>query len=438
VEGRKRKDGTIDMQGEIESVIDAVRNHHELYKNALPLIASENITSNPVRMLLASDLSHRYAEGDVGNRFYQGCKYIDEIEEKAIRHAKELFDAEHVNVKPVSGVTANIAVLFALTSPRDRMMALSVPNGGHISHSKYSIPAMRDLVLETFPFDVKEMNIDTAKMLKEIKLKKPSLLLFGCSLFLFPHPVSEARVAADEVGAKIVYDASHVLGLIAGNQFQDPLREGADVIASSTHKTFPGPQGAIILCKEDIKEKIEQAVFPGTVSNHHLHHVAGLAVTLAEMLQFGKAYAAQTITNAKVLAQCLYEDGLDVLCEHKGFTESHQIAIDVLKYGGGAAVAQKLERANIIINKNLLPSDRDPDKPTGIRFGVQELTRIGMKDSEMREIASLITRVVRAKADVNKIKDEVKELRKGFQEVKYCFDGKDAYNFPELKLSEYL
>ena len=428
----------IDMQEEIESVIDAVRNHHELYTNALPLIASENITSNPVRMLLASDLSHRYAEGDVGNRFYQGCKYIDEIEEKAIRYAKELFDAEHVNVKPVSGVNANIAALFALTSPRDRMMALSVPNGGHISHSKYSIPAMRDLVLETFPFDVKEMNIDTAKMLKEIKLKKPSLLLFGCSLFLFPHPVSEARAAADEVGAKIVYDASHVLGLIAGNRFQDPLREGADVITSSTHKTFPGPQGAIILCKEEIKEKIERAVFPGTVSNHHLHHVAGLAVTLAEMLQFGKAYAAQTVTNAKVLAQCLYEAGFDVLCEHKGFTESHQIAIDVLKYGGGAVVAQKLERANIIINKNLLPSDKDPDKPTGIRFGVQELTRIGMKDSEMREIASLITRAVRAKAEVNRVKEEVKELRKGFQEVKYCFDGKDAYKFLELKLSEYL
>jgi len=428
----------IDMQEEIESVIDAVRNHHELYTNALPLIASENITSNPVRMLLASDLSHRYAEGDVGNRFYQGCKYIDEIEEKAIRYAKELFDAEHVNVKPVSGVNANIAALFALTSPRDRMMALSVPNGGHISHSKYSIPAMRDLVLETFPFDVKEMNIDTAKMLKEIKLKKPSLLLFGCSLFLFPHPVSEARAAADEVGAKIVYDASHVLGLIAGNRFQDPLREGADVITSSTHKTFPGPQGAIILCKEEIKEKIERAVFPGTVSNHHLHHVAGLAVTLAEMLEFGKAYAAQTITNAKVLAQCLYEAGFDVLCEHKGFTESHQIAIDVLKYGGGAVVAQKLERANIIINKNLLPSDKDPDKPTGIRFGVQELTRIGMKDSEMREIASLITRAVRAKAEVNRVKEEVKELRKGFQEVKYCFDGKDAYKFLELKLSEYL
>jgi glycine hydroxymethyltransferase len=188
----------------------------------------------------------------------------------------------------------------------------------------------------------------------------------------------------------------------------------------------------------DIKDKIERAVFPGTVSNHHLHHVAGLAVTLAEMMQFGEAYAAQTVANAKVLAQCLYEAGFDVLCEHKGFTESHQIAINVLKDGGGAAVAEQLERANIITNKNLLPSDKDPGQPSGIRLGVQELTRIGMGESEMKEIASLITRVVIAKADVNKVKDEVKELRKGFQDVKYCFDGKDAYKFPELKLSGYL
>ena len=424
-----------DIQAEIESVVDAVKKHHELYTNALPLIASENITSNTVRTLLASDLSHRYAEGDVGSRFYQGCRYIDMIEGKAIRYAEELFNAEHVNVKPISGVIANIAAIFAITSPRERMLALSVPNGGHISHSKYSIPAMRNVELVTFPFDAKEMNIDTAKMLKDIKQKKPSLILLGASLFLFPHPVAEAREAADDVGAKIVYDASHVLGLIAGKQFQDPLREGADVIASSTHKTFPGPQGAIILCKEEIKEKIDQAVFPGTVSNHHLHHVAGLAVTLAEMLQFGEAYAAQTVKTAKSLAQSLYEKGFDVLCEHKGFTESHQIAIDMLKYGGGAAVAQNLERANIIINKNLLPTDKDPDNPTGIRLGVQELTRLGMGEPEMKELASLIEQVVIAQADETKVREAVIELRKGYQEVKYCFDGRDAYRFPELKIS---
>jgi len=421
-----------DMHAEIQSIVESVRKHHELFTNALPLIASENITSNTVRMLLASDLSHRYAEGDVGRRFYQGCRYIDEVEEKAIRYAKELFEAEHVNIKPISGVNANIAALFALTSVGDRIMALSVPDGGHISSSKFSIPAIRGLRLDNFPFNAREMNIDVTKMRREIKLKKPSLLMFGGSLFLFPHPVSEAREVADEVGSKIVYDASHVLGLIAGDKFQDPFREGADVIASSTHKTLPGPQGGILLCKEKLKGKIDRAVFPGTVSNHHLHHVAGLAVTLAEMIAFGEAYASQIISNAKVLAQSLYEEGFEVLCEHKGFTESHQIAIDVRKQGGGAAVAQKLERANIIINKNLLPSDKDPEEPSGIRLGVQELTRIGMKESEMKEIASLMGRVIIKNADETKVKEDVIVLRKDFQHVRYCFDGRDAYKFPEL------
>ncbi len=419
------------MQEGIESVMDAVRKHHALYENALPLIASENITSNTVRILLASDLSHRYAEGDVGNRFYQGCKYIDEIEERAIRYAKELFEAEHVNVKPTSGVNANIAALFALTSPGDKIMALSVPEGGHISHSRYSVPAIRDLKLYNLPFDPQEMNIDADKMVKEIKEKKPKLILLGGSLFLFPHPVLEAREAADEVGAKIVYDASHVLGLIAGKKFQDPLREEADVVTSSTHKTFPGPQGAIILCKEALKDEIDKAVFPGTVSNHHLHHVAGLAVTLVEMKHFGAEYASQILSNAKALALGLYEEGFEVLCEHKGFTESHQIAVDVRSYGGGDVVAKKLEKANIITNKNMLPFDKNPGEPSGIRFGVQELTRIGMKESEMREIASFLRRVVIEREEENRVKEEVVELRKGFQHVQYCFDGKDGYKIPE-------
>jgi glycine hydroxymethyltransferase len=428
----------MEMEAQIENIIEAVRRHHELYKNALPMIASENITSNRVRMLLASDLSHRYAEGEVGNRFYQGCKYIDVIEGKAIEYAKELFEAEHVNVKPTSGVNANIAALFALTSPGEEIMALSVPNGGHISHSRFSVPAIRNLTLKTFPYSAREMNIEVEEMVKEIKLNKPSLLLFGGSVFLFPHPIAEAREAADDVGANIVYDASHVLGLIAGKKFQDPLREGADVVTSSTHKTFPGPQGALILCRESLKEEIDSAVFPGTVSNHHLHHVAGLAVSLVEMMHFGEAYAAQIIRNAKILAQALYEKGFDVLCEHKGFTESHQIAINVLSYGGGAAVAEKLEKANIIINKNLLPSDKDPEKPAGIRIGVQELTRLGMMESEMIEIASLLERAVIGAEDENRIKEEVIELRTGFQHVHYCSDGGDAYAFPEIETGRYL
>jgi len=207
-------------------------------------------------------------------------------------------------------------------------------------------------------------------MERAIRETKPKLILLGASLFLFPHPIQEMLVAADEVDATLVYDASHVLGLIAGNKFQDPLREGADVVTSSTHKTFPGPQGALILCKEALSDRIDRAVFPGTVSNHHLHHIAGLAVTLQEMIHFGEAYAAQIQSNAKALAQALYDAGFNVLCEHKGFTESHQIAIDVRDLGGGDRVAKRLEEAYIITNKNMLPFDNEPDKPSGIRLGV--------------------------------------------------------------------
>ncbi|RLG35568.1 serine hydroxymethyltransferase [Methanosarcinales archaeon] len=418
---------------EIEEIMEAVEQHQELYKNALPLIASENVTSEKVRILLASDLSHRYAEGEVGARFYQGCKYIDAIEGSAIRWARELFRAEHVNVKPVSGVNANIATLFALTSPGDSMMALSVPDGGHISHSAYSVPGLRGLKLERIPFDPKEMNIDIDQMERAIRETKPKLILLGASLFLFPHPIQEMLVAADEVDATLVYDASHVLGLIAGNKFQDPLGEGADVVTSSTHKTFPGPQGALILCKEALSDRIDKAVFPGTVSNHHLHHIAGLAVTLQEMIHFGEAYAAQIQSNAKALAQALYEAGFNVLCEHKGFTESHQIAIDVRDLGGGDRVAKRLEEAYIITNKNMLPFDNEPDKPSGIRLGVQELTRTGMKESEMIEIASLIRRLLIEEEPVIKVKNDVKALKNNFLNVHYSFDGGPAYRNPALR-----
>ncbi len=421
------------MQKEVEEIINAVDRHEELFNNAIPMIASENVTSSQVRVLLASDLSHRYAEGDVGARFYQGCEFIDVIEARAIKWAKELFNAEYVNVKPVSGVNANIAVVFALASPGDLMMALSIPDGGHISHAAYSVPGLRGLRLKELPFDPKEMNIDVDRAVQAIRELAPEIIMLGASLFLFPHPIRELRTAADEAGTVIVYDASHVLGLIAGNKFQDPLREGADVVTSSTHKTFPGPQGALILCGNAQSEAIDRAVFPGTVSNHHLHHIAGLAVTLREMMQFGESYATQIQRNAKALAQALYQAGFKVLCEHKGFTESHQIAIDVRDFGGGDAVAKRLEQAYIITNKNMLPWDNSPDKPSGLRLGVQELTRIGMKESEMIEIASIMKRLLMDEEPVNTVKQDAIALKKDFQDVKYSFDGGAAYRNPVKK-----
>ncbi len=424
-----------DMQQDIDLIMRATEAHHEWYRDCLPMIASNNLTSNRVRLLAATDLAHRYAEGVVGHRFYQGCQYIDEIEAKTITLAKDLFRAEHVNVQPTSGVNANIAAFFALADPGDTIISLEVPQGGHISHVRYSAAGVRGLRVIAHPFDPEIMNIDTDRMVAMIRETKPRIVLLGGSLFLFPHPVREACEAAHEVGANVVYDGAHVLGLIAGNCFQDPLREGADVMTGSTHKTFPGPQGAVIFCKEGLSEKIDEAVFPGTVSNHHLHHLAGLGVSLAEMIEFGEDYASDVITNAKSLAQSLYERGFDVICEPLGFTESHQVAVDVTHAGGSIRAATKLEAANIIVNKNLLPGDHVSVtvEPSGIRIGTQELTRIGMGTSEMDAIADFMKRIVLDDESPESVRDDVIELKNGYQKVCYCFDDTDAYGFPVIK-----
>ncbi|HOI71942.1 MAG TPA: serine hydroxymethyltransferase [Methanobacterium sp.] len=407
------------------------KEHHEWMKNSINLIASENISSRDVREALASDLSHRYAEGLPCERMYQGCRYIDQAENLTIDLSKRLYDADHANVQPVSGVTSNLASFFALADRGDLLMALEVPKGGHISHAGVSAAGIRGLKNIAHPFDTDEMNIDPDAMNKIILEKKPKLILFGGSLFLFPHPINEAKEAAQEVGAKIMYDGAHVLGLIAGGRFQNPLKEGADLISASTHKTFPGPQGGIILCNEELKNDIDNAVFPGVVSNHHLHHLAALGIATAEMLEFGADYAGQIIKNAKALGANLHDVGFNVLCEDKDFTESHQVVMDVSNLGSASEFAVTLESNNIILNKNLLPWDNvnDTDNPSGIRVGTQELTRRGLKEAEMAEVADFIKKVV---IDGSNVKEDVTEFINQYTTVHYAFKETPGYDYIEF------
>lgn len=410
---------------------EITKKHHEWMKKSINLIASENITSTSVREALSTDLSHRYAEGLPGKRFYEGCQYIDQIEEMTIELSKKIFKAEHANVQPISGVVANLASFFAVSDQGDSIMALEVPVGGHISHASVSAAGIRCLDVHPHPFDPEKMNIDADAMGKKILEEKPKIVLLGGSLFLFPHPVEEAREAADEVGAKVMYDGAHVLGLIAGGHFQDPLKEGADLLVGSTHKTFPGPQGGIILCKKDIANAVDEAVFPGVVSNHHLHHLAALGIATAEMLEFGVDYASQTIKNAQKLAENLYELGFNVLCEDQGFTKSHQVVMDVSNINHASLLAKNLEKNNIILNKNLLPWDdvNRTDDPSGIRMGTQEITRRGMKETEMADVAEYIKNVV---MDGKTVKEDVAEFMNQYTQVHYTFKPDEAYNYIEF------
>ncbi len=415
-------------------VMNQINRQDDWRKDCVNMIASENIVSLSVNKAICSDFGHRYAEGILGgrdetgarvfDRFYQGTKIFDEVESLAMSLSEKIFNSEHANVVPISGAVANLTVYHALARYGDTISGLSIPCGGHISHTHISSAGVMGLKEIPYAFDKDEMNIDVDKTIKIIAEKKPRIIILGCSLFLFPHPVKELRTIADETDAVIMYDAAHVLGLIAGKKFQKPLKEGADVMTASTHKTFPGPQGGIVLCKEKFKEKIDNAAFPGLMSNHHLHHVAGFSVALAEMEKFGENYADQIIKNSKALAQALYELGLNVLCEPKGFTQSHQVVVDVSDLGGGEKIANDLEDANIIINKNLLPWDtlEKTGNPSGIRIGTQELTHVGMKEDEMKEIAQLIKKIAVDGKSPQKIREDVIELKKGFNRIHYCFD----------------
>jgi len=422
--------GKLQYEEYIEKLVDLVHNHNVWRRNeCINMIASENITSKFVDMLYNCDAKHRYAEGYPFKRYYQGTKYIDEIEVLACGLMSKLFNAKYVDLRPISGTIANASAFKALGKAGDMTMITPLSGGGHVSHSKYGVMGALGYNVVELPFDNEELNIDLDKATKEIRRLKPVFIVLGGSLFLFPHPVKEIGEVAKEIGSVVIFDAAHVLGLIAGKKFPNPLEEGADLVTSSTHKTFPGPQGGVIMSNnENVFKPVRRVIFPVFVSNHHLHRLAATAGTALEMLYFGEEYANQILLNSKKLAEELYERGFNVLGEKNGFTRTHQVAIDVSKIGGGAYAAKRLEEANIIVNKNMLPWDT-PDmikNPSGLRLGVQEITRIGMKEDDMVEIANFFERVLLRDEDPTLVKKDVIKFRKDFTEVQYTFDLSDT------------
>ena len=430
-----------------DEVFENLQKHNKWFENSIPLIASENVPSPAVREAIISDFGNRYAEGWPGERVYAGCTYIDEVEVQCMDLAKRLFNAEFADVRPISGVVANLAIYSAFSNPGDVMIAPSIPAGGHISHGKKEHSGTAGLVhgleIEFFAFDPEEMNIDVEKTKAKVQEldkqgKLPKIAMFGGSVFLFPHPVKELADFLKGYNIHINYDAAHVAGLIAGGQFQDPLREGVDTMTMSTHKTLFGPQGGLVLAFEKDADAIKKATFPGLTSSHHIHHMAGKAVTFAEALEFGKEYANQTIKNAKSLAVELDNLGFKVLGEKMGYTNSHQTVVNVLDYGDGGKIEADLEKANIIVNRQLIPGDlkakRNYMSPGGIRLGTSEITRLGMKESEMQQIASLIKQVIIDKKDPKEITSQVIDFRKDYQKTEYCFDNKlGAYEYVKLR-----
>jgi glycine hydroxymethyltransferase len=319
----------------------------------------------------------------------------------------------------------NLAVYTALTEPGDVIMSIAQPFGGHSSNRSDGPAGVRGLKIVDVPMDPVELEVDLDLFRKTAPLVRPRLVALGASMTLFPFPLREMSEITAEFGGRIYFDGAHQAGLIAGGQFQDPLREGAVVLTGSAGKTFSGPQSGIIVWDDPVLTvPLTHSIFPVLAATHQVNRVAALAVSAAEMLEFGQVYMAQIVRNAQALGAALERRGIPVFGAHKGYTRTHQVIANVRQFGGGYASAGLLARANMVTNKNLIPGDKpeDWDLPGGLRMGAIEVTRLGMGAAEMETIADFMGRVLVERQSPEVVGEEVIEFREGFQRLYYNFD----------------
>jgi len=381
----------------------------------LEMIPSENFVSPAVLECLGSILTNKYAEGYPKKRYYGGCKNIDEIEQLTIDRAKEIFEAEHVNVQPLSGAPANIAVYFALLEPGDTILGMDLSHGGHLTHG-HPITHMTKVFNFIRYKTNKEGKIDLENLRKIALEHKPKLILVGYSAYSREIEYEKIKEIADEIGAYTMADIAHIAGLIAGGQMNNPVPI-FDVITTTTHKTLRGPRGGMIMCKEKLAKKIDKSVFPGFQGGPHENNIAAKAVAFKEaLLPEFKEYAKQIKLNAKTLEKKFLEYDYK-LCF--GGTDNHLLLIDLTNKNITGSDAEKaLNKAGITVNKNMIPDDpRKPLNPSGIRLGTPALTTRGMKEPEMTIIANLINEAIQNYSNDEKlleIKNKVKELSAKF------------------------
>ncbi|KKP45363.1 MAG: Serine hydroxymethyltransferase [candidate division WS6 bacterium GW2011_GWD1_35_594] len=381
----------------------------------IELIASENYVSEDVLKAMGSILTNKYSEGYADKRYYGGNKYIDEIEKECISRVKEVFKAEHVNVQPYSGSPANLAVHLAFLNPGDKTMGMDLSAGGHLTHGfKVSISGK---YFDSVSYGVNEDGYIDYENVRKIALEhRPKLIWSGFSAYSRVIDWNEFRKIADEVGAILVADISHVAGLVAVGEYPSPVGI-ADVVTTTTHKTLRGPRGAIIMCKEEYGEVIDKAVFPGLQGGPHNHTTAAIAVAMNEVLsdEF-KEYAKQIKKNAKVFSEELIKMGYKVI---SGGTDNHLFLVDTVGSVGksGKEVSDILESVNITVNKNSIPNDqRKPWDPSGIRIGTPAITTRGMTEKDMIYIASIIDNALKdsSEKNIDSLRESVKQFTKKF------------------------
>jgi glycine hydroxymethyltransferase len=402
---------------------EVVEEHERWRECCLNLIPSENVMSPQARVLLGSEMVHRYTipgieemDGRPVENAYRGTRYMDEIETMAVELACELYGCEYACVRPISGHISAMIALNAVCHRGDGIMSIDFTNGGYPGYSEDEMAGMMGLRSECLPFDEEGCDIDYDAAVKSIAGFRPRAVVIGASKILFPPDVEALSTVCSDIGADLLYDASHVLGLMAGGQFGRPLEDGVGIMFGSTHKTLFGPQGGIAMTDDRSKAHlIEESLHWKTLDNAHWNRIACLAQVLLEMKEFGEAYARQTILNARQLAKAVERGGLPVQCADRGYTASHQVGLrgsevaEALGVVSFEELAKRLEQADIIIDC------------VG-RLGTCEVTRLGMERREMDAIGDLICRTLVEGEDPDSVKEDVHLLRKRYRDPVFCFN----------------
>lgn len=395
-------------------------------KNGLELIPAENFVSRAVLEALGSVMTNKYSEGYPGKRYYGGMKFVDIAESLAIERAKKLFSAEYVNVQPLSGAPANIAVYSALLKPGDTILGMDLSHGGHLTHGHPVTYMAKIYNFVRYKTDLKTGKIDMNNVREMAIKEKPKMILAGFSAYSRDLDYQAFKKIADEVGAITMADIAHIAGLIAAGELNNPTPI-FDVVTSTTHKTLRGPRGGIIFCKKKYAEIIDKAVFPGFQGGPHENNIAALAVCLKEAAtpEF-KEYAKQVIKNAKVLCNKLKENDFKIMFNE---TENHLILTDITNKGLSGKEAQHLlDEVNITVNKNMIPDDpRKPMDPSGIRLGSPALTTRGFKERDMEIVGELIVKIIHNK-NSESIKKEVRNKVRELTEKYPLYDGLSYIN----------
>lgn len=399
-------------------VFDAIKREGIRIRDGVELIPSENFVSKAVLQAYATFFTNKYSEGYPGKRYYGGNEFVDIVENLAIERAKKLFGAEHVNVQPYSGSPANQAVFFALLNVGDAFMGFDLSAGGHLTHG--SPVNFSGKLYKCFPYNVDRETelLDYDRIRKQAKESKPKMIISGLTAYPRKIDFKAFREICDEAGAYHFADIAHIAGLCVAGFHQNPVPY-CDVVTTTTHKTLRGPRGAIIMCKKELAQAIDKAVFPGLQGGPHDHVNAAKAVAFKEALQPDfKKYCSQIIKNAKALAGSLMDDGLELVT---GGTDNHLMVIKLVNKGlagKGKEVQNALEEAEIYVNKNTIPYEPNtPFNPSGIRLGTPAVTTRGFKESEMKVIGESIAKIINNYTDksvIEKVRSDILELCKDF------------------------